>query len=103
LGKLGSAFVLILALLGLPAYGLKAQEDAPLRFDVLEETGSAVIVVGNLLDDPRLLDAIHSGFPLRIRMLVQLWKDGFFDDVCVRLACDADFGVDDVVTVEEFQ
>jgi len=37
--------------------------------------------VGNLLEDPDLLDAVHSGLPLRIRILIQLWKDGFFDDV----------------------
>jgi hypothetical protein len=39
------------------------------------------VEVGHLLDDPGLLEAIHSGLPLRIRILTQLWKDGFFDNV----------------------
>ncbi len=72
--------VLILVLL-CTASGLGAQEEDPVRFDVISETGEAVIVVGSLLDDRRLLEAIHSGLPLRIRILVQLWKDGLFDDV----------------------
>ncbi len=42
------------------------------------------MVVGSLLDDRRLLEAIHSGLPLRIKILVQLWKDGLFDDVTGR-------------------
>ncbi len=37
--------------------------------------------VGNLLEDQDLLEAVHSGLPLRIRILIQLWKEGFFDDV----------------------
>ena len=37
--------------------------------------------VGNLLEDPRLLEAVHSGLPLRVRIHTQLWKDDFFDDV----------------------
>jgi hypothetical protein len=35
--------------------------------------------IDNLVTDPGLLEAIHSGLPLRIRILVQLWRDGFFD------------------------
>ena len=37
--------------------------------------------VAYLLEDPGLLEAVHSGLPLRIRILTELWKDGFFDDV----------------------
>jgi len=84
LARLGTVLLLTLALLGISASRLEAQEEAPLRFDVMAETGEAVLVVGNLLDDRRLLDAIHSGLPLRIRILVQLWKDGFFDNVTGR-------------------
>jgi hypothetical protein len=38
------------------------------------------VEVGNLLEDNRLLETVHSGLPLRIRVLIQLWKEGFFDD-----------------------
>ncbi len=69
-----------LALLLLCPDSLRAQEEPPLRFSVDPETGAAVVELGNLLEDPPLLDAVHSGLPLRIQILVQLWKDGFFDD-----------------------
>jgi hypothetical protein len=57
-----------------------AQEEEPLRFAVVPGTGEADIEVGNLLSDPSLLEAVRDGLPLRIRILVQLWKQGFFDD-----------------------
>lgn len=66
-------------LLGLSALGLTAQEGVPLRLLVEPATGSARIEIGDLVSDPLLLEAIHSGLPLRIRILVQLWKDGIFD------------------------
>jgi hypothetical protein len=59
---------------------LKAQDRAPLRFAVVPRTGEATVEVVNLVADPSILNAVHDGLPLRIRILVQLWKDGFFDD-----------------------
>ncbi len=71
---------LVLLFLGLGATPLEAQEQAPLTFSVDPQTGAPGLEVGNLLADPQLLEAVHSGLPLRIRILTQLWRDGFFDD-----------------------
>ena len=51
-----------------------------MRFHVQPGTGAARLELGELVSDSRLLEAIHSGLPLRIRILVQLWRDGFFDN-----------------------
>lgn len=42
-------------------------------------TGAGFVQVGPLLQDRRLVEAVHSGLPLRLRVQVQLWRDGFFD------------------------
>lgn len=81
MARLGAVLILTLALLGSQASSLPAQEEAPVRFDILEASGEAAIVVGGMLEDPGLLEAIHGGFPLRIRIRIQLWKEGFFDDL----------------------
>lgn len=57
-----------------------AQDSAPLRFDIVPQTGEADIEILDLLSEPSLLSAVHDGLPLRIRILVQLWKNGFFDN-----------------------
>jgi hypothetical protein len=75
-----SSFLLIaLTLLGSLAPHLGAQEPDPLRFQILPETGEAAVEVVNLFSDMNLVNAVLSGLPLRIRMRIQLWKDGFFD------------------------
>jgi hypothetical protein len=71
---------LTLIFLVLPSSRLEGQEEEPLRFSLQAETGVVVVELGDLLSDPPLLEAIHSGLPLRIQVLIQLWKDGFFDD-----------------------
>lgn len=81
MSRTGAAlFLLILAVLGPVASPLTAQDDAPLRFRIIPETGEASVEMGNLLGDGPLMDAVHSGLPLRIRVMTHLWKDGFFDD-----------------------
>jgi hypothetical protein len=60
--------------------GLEAQEWEPLRFEIIQETGEAEVEMGDLFSDPDLVEAVQSGLPLRIRVRIQLWKDGFFDD-----------------------
>ena len=74
-----AAIVLVL-LIGLGAQALGAQEAVPLRFSIDPETGAAGVEIGDLLEDPGILQAVHSGLPLRIQVLIQLWRDGFFDD-----------------------
>jgi hypothetical protein len=67
-------------LLALCPPDLRAQEGPPVRLYVQPGTGAARLELGELVSDSRLLEAIHSGLPLRIRILVQLWRDGFFDN-----------------------
>jgi hypothetical protein len=84
LARIGAVLLLSLALLGGRPPSLFAQGGPPLRFSVVPGTGEAAVEVGNLLEDPDLLEAVHSGLPLRIRILTQLWKEGFFDNVTGR-------------------
>ena len=71
---------LLFAFLCLLPQGGRAQESAPLRFEIVPETGAAIVQMGGLFETASLVDAVRSGLPLRIRLRVQLWKDGFFDN-----------------------
>jgi len=71
---------LLTALLGLPVSRLEAQDSGPLRFQILPETGEAVMDIVEIFSDESLVEAVLSGLPLRIWVRVQLWKDGFFDN-----------------------
>lgn len=70
--------MLLLALLAVAA-PLRAQEERSTRLTVDPATGAPVVDLGRLLDDAALMRALHSGLPLRIRVVVQLWRDQFFD------------------------
>lgn len=59
---------------------MEAQEDPPLQIGVTPASGEAQVEVGDLLSGSALLEAVHSGLPLRIQVLVSLWEDGFFDN-----------------------
>jgi hypothetical protein len=80
LARAGRVLLLALVFLSLGVEALGAQEEERLRFSIIPETGEATFEVGTLLEDPQLLEAIHSGLPLRILIKTQLWEDGFFDD-----------------------
>jgi hypothetical protein len=41
----------------------------------------AVLHVRDILADQELEEAVRSGLPLRMRFLVELWRDAFFDDL----------------------
>lgn len=56
-----------------------AQDRAPLYLAVHPENGALEIRIGDLFADPGLVQALHSGLPVRILVSVALWKDGFFD------------------------
>jgi len=71
---------LFLILLSVPVTSLEAQEWKPLRFDILPETCETMVGIVDLFSDPSLVEAVLSGLPLRIRLRVQLWKHGFFDN-----------------------
>lgn len=68
-------FVLVSA----AAVPIRAQSDAALYLSVSPDDGNLQIRIGNLFEDSGLTDALHSGLPLRIRIVAELWKDGFFD------------------------
>ncbi len=79
--RTAAPLLLALALLSFQAPDLGGQEQDPLRFVIVPETGEAVVEIGNLFTDPELVEAVQSGLPLRIRLGIQLWKDGrIFDN-----------------------
>jgi Domain of unknown function (DUF4390) len=41
--------------------------------------GRALLRIGSVLGDRQLGEALRSGLPLRVRVRVELWRDGFFD------------------------
>ena len=55
-----------------PALGLAADAGTGYR---------PVLRVGPLLGDPALEEAVRSGLPIRLRFRIELWRDGFFDDL----------------------
>lgn len=80
-----TALALALLALGLPV-PTGAQEEAgvddserPLSLEVEPATGRLTLRLGPVLDDGGIRRAIHSGLPVRIRVRVELWSDGFFD------------------------
>ena len=72
--------MVVLALSPAWATPARAQDDAPLYLSVSPEDGDLQIRIGNLFADPGITDALHSGLPLRIRIVAELWKDGFLHD-----------------------
>lgn len=40
-----------------------------------------VLRLGALLSDPALEETVRSGLPIHLRFRVELWRDGFFDDL----------------------
>ena len=68
-----------LFLLGLLPVLVEAQEERPLTLALDSLEGTVTLEVGEVLSDQGLQNALHSGLPLRIRILTELWDDGFFD------------------------
>lgn len=61
--------------------GTAAQTAAQAQFAVRVEEGAPTVMVGNVLDDRALADAVRSGLPLRMRFRIELWRDTWFDDL----------------------
>jgi hypothetical protein len=57
----------------------EGQETAPLYLSVSQESGELQIRIGDLLTEGGITEALHSGLPVRIHIVAELWKDGFFD------------------------
>jgi hypothetical protein len=70
--------LLSLPVLGLSPPAVGAQSGDSVRVYLQPATGAARLEPGDLLSDGSLLEAIHSGLPLRIRIVTQLWREGFF-------------------------
>lgn len=77
------AIALLLFLVGpLTAAGQTGTRQS--RLEVRADTaagGRAVLAIGDVLDDDALEQAVLSGLPLRVNVRVELWRDGFFDDL----------------------
>jgi hypothetical protein len=74
------ALVVFLALGSARARPVLGQDNSPpLALSVSATDGSPKILIGDLFDDQSIMGALHSGLPLRIRIVVELWKDGFID------------------------
>jgi hypothetical protein len=73
-----SGLAATLLLVAPPGIAAQGDEEDPVRLGV-EVDGSARMELGGLLDEGGLVRALHSGLPLRIQAVVELWKDGFFD------------------------
>lgn len=56
-----------------------AQDQAPLYLSRSEESGRLRLRMGSLFLDTELTQALHSGLPMRLQIVAELWKDGFFD------------------------
>ena len=74
--KLRAASLALAASIGTAAH---TAAQAPLAVRV--DDGAPVVVVGNLLAEDALEDAVRSGLPLRLRFRVELWRDALFDDL----------------------
>jgi hypothetical protein len=83
----------LIAALVLSALGWGAEPAAVPRDDGLVQSPALVVAadpaagyrplvrVGAVLDDPALEEAVRSGLPLRLRFRVELWRDGFIDNL----------------------
>jgi hypothetical protein len=68
-----------LLLLLLHAGPVAAQEVETLALEVSPGSGELALHLGDLLGDEALVDALHSGLPVRIRVVAELWRDRLFD------------------------
>lgn len=64
-----------------PAAAQPSGDGAPMYLGVSPDDGSLAIRIGDLFDPGgEFAAALHAGLPIRIRLVGELWKDGFFDD-----------------------
>jgi hypothetical protein len=62
-----------------PAVPAAAQEAPPLRIEVRDEVGEAMVVFGPFLQGRNIRSALDSGLPIRIHLVTELWRERFFD------------------------
>lgn len=68
----------ILFLLGI-AGGVSAQNGTPLRLVADPTMGRVEVQFDGLLGGPSLQRSLEGGLPVRMRLVVELWRDRFFD------------------------
>lgn len=71
-----AAFLVLAALAG-----SAASTTAQTSFAVEVEERAPRVIVGTVLNDRALEDAVRSGLPLRMRFRIELWRDTWFDDL----------------------
>lgn len=71
--------VALVAIVGARPDPLRGQDERETYISVAPQSGAVQIEVGRLLGDRALEAAVYEGLPLRIRVDVELWSDGFFD------------------------
>jgi hypothetical protein len=76
-----TAVLVLAAALTLPPLTVHAQRPA---LDVRVFDAGASVVVGEVLGDAALVNALESGLPLRLRFRLELWRDRFFDELVDR-------------------
>lgn len=63
------------------APGAVSAQARSLTVGVSTETGEPWLRIGPVLDDRELEEAVRGGLPLRLRVRVELWRDGWIDDL----------------------
>jgi hypothetical protein len=58
------------------------QEPFALRLDT--DAGAVRVELAGVLAGPRLRESLDAGLPVRIRVVTELWRDGFFDSQVAR-------------------
>lgn len=73
--------MVVLAPMVLPAVagGQEPAAGGPVQLRVNPDDGSLVVRLGGLVQGSDLDDALHSGLPLRVQVVAELWRDRFFD------------------------
>ncbi len=74
-----AAFLLLSA--GAPRWAGPGGQQPPLAIHANGAAAHAVVRVGSVLNDAALEEAIRGGLPIRVQVRVELWHDGFIDNI----------------------
>jgi len=77
----GRGILALLLVLLTPMSGRGQEGDERPSLAVSPGGGAVELLLGDVLADPSLEEALSSGLPLRVRARIELWRDGFFDDL----------------------
>lgn len=74
-----SRFLLLLAFLLVTPYLAAQDRVPPMDLQLQGGDGSVRVILGEILENPAARQSLESGLPLRIRIVVELWRDRFVD------------------------